>query len=205
MREEIFWEGIGMIEIVTNKQFTDNQAKAYKLLLDDIPEDKFVNGINIMLRERVFSNLPMPADIRKYCLETREEDLEIRVFQARNKILKAISSVGTYTTVAFDDPIIHLIIRDFGGWIKLGMKDMEELENLLKWEFPKLYKAYAGRKNSDIPLMLEGRSDDKTVKYIGDKERALKWITVYQAKTEQLEDKKQVKGVIEDLRKVRTA
>ena len=53
--------------------------------------------------------------------------------------------------------------------------------------------------------MLEGRSDDKTVKYIGDKERALKWITVYQAKTEQLEDKKQVKGVIEDLRKVRTA
>ena len=205
MREEIFWEGIGMIEIVTNKQFTDNQAKAYKLLLDDIPEDKFVNGINIMLRERVFSNLPMPADIRKYCLETREEDLEIRVFQARNKILKAISSVGTYTTVAFDDPIIHLIIRDFGGWIKLGMKDMEELENLLKWEFPKLYKAYAGRKNNDIPLMLEGRSDDKTVKYIGDKERALKWITVYQAKTEQLEDKKQVKGVIEDLRKVRTA
>lgn len=146
MREEIFWEGIGMIEIVTNKQFTDNQAKAYKLLLDDIPEDKFVNGINIMLRERVFSNLPMPADIRKYCLETREEDLEIRIFQARNKILKAISSVGTYTTVAFDDPIIHLIIRDFGGWIKLGMKDMEELENLLKWEFPKLYKAYAGRK-----------------------------------------------------------
>ncbi|MDY3058879.1 MAG: DUF6475 domain-containing protein [Fusobacterium sp.] len=205
MREEIFWEGIGMIEIVTNKQFTDNQAKAYKLLLDDIPEDKFVNGINIMLRERVFSNLPMPADIRKYCLETREEDLEIRVFQARNKILKAISSVGTYTTVAFDDPIIHLIIRDFGGWIKLGMKDMEELENLLKWEFPKLYKAYAGRKNIDIPLMLEGRSDDKTVKYIGDKERALKWITVYQAKTEQLEDKKQIKGVIEDLRKIRTA
>ena len=107
MREEIFWEGIGMIEIVTNKQFTDNQAKAYKLLLDDIPEDKFVNGINVMLRERVFSNLPMPADIRKYCLETREEDLEIRIFQARNKILKAISSVGTYTTVAFDDPIIQ--------------------------------------------------------------------------------------------------
>lgn len=187
MREDIFWEGIKTIEAVLGKEFTDDQSRIYSMLLNDIPEENFINGINTMLRERVYSNLPMPADIRKYCLETREEDLDIRVAAARNKIKKAMNSVGTYTTVIFDDPIIHLVIRDFGGWIKLGMTDMEEFENLLKWDFPKLYKAYATRKNADIPLMLEGKADKKVIKYIGNEEKAKRWILNYQQKVEGLE------------------
>lgn len=187
MREDIFWEGIKTIEAVLGKEFTDDQSRIYSMLLNDIPEENFINGINTMLRERVYSNLPMPADIRKYCLETREEDLDIRVATARNKIKKAMNSIGTYVTVAFDDPIIHLVIRDFGGWIKLGMTDMEEFENLLKWDFPKLYKAYATRKNADIPLLLEGKADKKVIKYIGNEEKAKRWILSYQQKVEGLE------------------
>ena len=197
MREDIFWEGIKTIEAVLGKEFTDDQSRIYSMLLNDIPEENFINGINTMLRERVYSNLPMPADIRKYCLETREEDLDIRVAAARNKIKKAMNSIGTYVTVAFDDPIIHLVIRDFGGWIKLGMTDMEEFENLLKWDLPKLYKAYATRKNADIPLMLEGKADDKTVKYIGNEEKAKRWILSYQQKVERLENKPENKTGVE--------
>ena len=196
MREDIFWEGIKTIEAVLGKEFTDDQSRIYSMLLNDIPEENFINGINTMLRERVYSNLPMPADIRKYCLETREEDLDIRVAIARNKIKKAINSVGTYTTVIFDDPIIHLVIRDFGGWIKFGMTSMEEFENLLKWDFPKLYKAYATRKNADIPLLLEGKADKKVIKYIGNEEKAKRWILSYQQKVEGLEvESKKENGV----------
>lgn len=197
MREDIFWEGIKTIEAVLGKEFTDDQSRIYSMLLNDIPEENFINGINTMLRERVYSNLPMPADIRKYCLETREEDLDIRVAAARNKIKKAMNSIGTYVTVAFDDPIIHLVIRDFGGWIKLGMTDMEEFENLLKWDLPRLYKAYATRKNADIPLMLEGKADDKTVKYIGNEEKAKRWILSYQQKVERLENKPENQNGVE--------
>lgn len=197
MREDIFWEGIKTIEAVLGKEFTDDQSRIYSILLNDIPEENFINGINTMLRERVYSNLPMPADIRKYCLETREEDLDIRVAAARNKIKKAMNSIGTYVTVAFDDPIIHLVIRDFGGWIKLGMTDMEEFENLLKWDLPRLYKAYATRKNADIPLMLEGKADDKTVKYIGNEEKAKRWILSYQQKVERLENKPENQNGVE--------
>lgn len=197
MREDIFWEGIKTIEAVLGKEFTDDQSRIYSMLLNDIPEENFINGINTMLRERVYSNLPMPADIRKYCLETREEDLDIRVATARNKIKKAMNSIGTYVTVAFDDPIIHLVIRDFGGWIKLGMTDMEEFENLLKWDLPRLYKAYATRKNADIPLMLEGKADDKTVKYIGNEEKAKRWILSYQQKVERLENKPENQNGVE--------
>lgn len=197
MREDIFWEGIKTIEAVLGKEFTDDQSRIYSMLLNDIPEENFINGINTMLRERVYSNLPMPADIRKYCLETREEDLDIRVATARNKIKKAMNSIGTYVTVAFDDPIIHLVIRDFGGWIKLGMTDMEEFENLLKWDLPRLYKAYATRKNADISLMLEGKADDKTVKYIGNEEKAKRWILSYQQKVERLENKPENQNGVE--------
>lgn len=197
MREDIFWEGIKTIEAVLGKEFTDDQSRIYSMLLNDIPEENFINGINTMLRERVYSNLPMPADIRKYCLETREEDLDIRVAAARNKIKKAMNSIGTYVTVAFDDPIIHLVIRDFGGWIKLGMTDMEEFENLLKWDLSRLYKAYATRKNADIPLMLEGKADDKTVKYIGNEEKAKRWILSYIQKVERLENKPENQNGVE--------
>lgn len=184
-------KGISAIEL------TPEQLNVYKALLDDIPDDKFIQGIRTMLKERPYANIPSPGDIRKYCLETREEDLDIRVAAARNKIKKAMNSIGTYVTVAFDDPIIHLVIRDFGGWIKLGMTDMEEFENLLKWDLPKLYKAYATRKNADIPLMLEGKADDKTVKYIGNEEKAKRWILSYQQKVERLENKPENKNGIE--------
>ncbi|WP_339010460.1 DUF6475 domain-containing protein [Fusobacterium varium] len=184
-------KGISAIEL------TPEQLNVYKALLNDIPDDKFIQGIRTMLKERPYANIPSPGDIRKYCLETREEDLDIRVAIARNKIKKAMNSVGTYVTVAFDDPIIHLVIRDFGGWIKLGMTDMEEFENLLKWDLPRLYKAYATRKNADIPLMLEGKADDKTVKYIGNEEKAKRWILSYQQKVERLENKPENKNGIE--------
>lgn len=178
-------------------ELTPEQLNVYKILLDDISDDKFIQGVRTMLKERPYANIPSPGDIRKYCLETREEDLDIRVAAARNKIKKAMNSIGTYVTVAFDDPIIHLVIRDFGGWIKLGMTDMEEFENLLKWDLPRLYKAYATRKNADIPLMLEGKADDKTVKYIGNEEKAKRWILSYQQKVERLENKPENQNGVE--------
>ena len=179
MSDDIFLEGIGAIELVVGKSYSDGQLEMYRILLSDVPEESFVDGINIMLRERVYSNLPLPADIRKYCLETREEDLEIRCAEARVKLKKALNSVGTYNSVVFDDPVIHMVIQSFGGWIKLGMLDYDEYEKLLKWDFPKLYKAYAVRKNKEISLVLPGRNKSDEVLYIGDSSRAKRWLLKY--------------------------
>lgn len=192
----IFMEGVALIETIHQATkgmnavaFTKPQLKLYKMLLDDIPEELFIQGINTMLRERPYTSLPSPAEIRKFCLGTREEDLNIRIAQAKNKLVGALDSVGTYATVVFDDPIIHLIIRDLGGWIKLGKMDRDDYEKFLTFEFPKLYKGYATRKNTDIPIMLKGISEDKTINYIGNKEKAQKWVLSYTEKMESLENK----------------
>lgn len=182
MLDSTFLQGVELIQIITGKELSEKQVQAYRILLDDIQDQDFVLGINNMLRERVYSNFPMPAEIREYCLGTRKEDLDLRVAKAVTKIKKAIGSAGMYTTVAFDDPIIHLVIRDFGGWTKLCEKNLDEFENLLKWDLPKLYKAYASRKNAEIPTMLEGKGADKTITYIGDKAKAQKWILAYNNK-----------------------
>ena len=64
-----------------------------------------------------------------------------------------------------------------------------DYEKFLTFEFPKLYKGYATRKNTDIPIMLKGISEDKTINYIGNKEKAQKWVLSYTEKMESLENK----------------
>lgn len=181
MQEKVFRQGIYLIETIIGKNYTEEQAKIYKTLLDDIPEDNFIHGINNMLRERVYSNLPMPAEIRDYCLGLKDDELAVKVNIARTNIQKALSKAGTYNDVVFDDPVIHLCINSIGGWIELGMKPIKEMEEWLKWELPKLYKNFSSRKSYDIPLILKGKAgeDFKTLIYIGDKEKAERWTKAY--------------------------
>ena len=179
MTEKTFMQGLELIQVVTQKAFTDGQTKAYHLLLKDIDDASFIQGIETLLKERVYTNIPSPAEIRDYCLGTREQDLDLRVSKAIGRIEKALLEVGTYKTVAFDDPIIHLIIRDFGGWSKVGKMDINDFKDKMKWDLPKLYKAYASRKNGEIPIMLKGIAQEEEVVYIGNKEKAQKWIGAY--------------------------
>lgn len=190
MLEKTFSQGVYFIETVTGKEFTDEQLEIYRKLLDDISDDNFITGINNMLRERVFSNLPMPAEIRQYCLGLKEDELQVKINLARTHIQKALSEVGTYNDVVFDDPVIHLCINAIGGWISLGTKPLKEFEDWLKWELPKLYKGFSGRKNHNIPLVLEGKAgkDFKTLTYIGNKEKALKWTSAYTRHIEKKEN-----------------
>ena len=64
MQEVIFLQGMKIIEDVYDKEFTEKRLDAYRTLLSDIPESLFVDGINKMLRERVYPGIPTPADIR---------------------------------------------------------------------------------------------------------------------------------------------
>lgn len=45
---------------------------------------------------------------------------------AWSKVDSAIRRIGTYSDVVFDDPIIHRVIADMGGWIKFGTITEEE-------------------------------------------------------------------------------
>lgn len=181
MEEKVFRQGIYLIETITGKAFGKNQVEIYRTLLEDIPESKFITGINNMLRERVFSNLPMPAEIREYSLGLKEDEMMVRINRAKLLLNKGISKAGIYNDVVFEDPVIHLCIDSIGGWINFCKKSSKEVEDWLKWDFPKLYRSFSTRKQTTLSLILEGKGDKnlKEVCYIGDKEKYLKWSSIY--------------------------
>lgn len=181
MDEKVFRQGIYLIETITGKAFGKNQVEIYRTLLEDIPESKFITGINNMLRERVFSNLPMPAEIREYSLGLKEDEMMVRINRAKLLLNKGISKAGIYNDVVFEDPVIHLCIDSIGGWINFCKKSSKEVEDWLKWDFPKLYRSFSTRKQTTLSLVLEGKGDKdlKEVCYIGDKEKYLKWSSIY--------------------------
>lgn len=83
-----------------------------------------------------------------------------RAALAWGKVLQAMSSVGAYSDVVFDDPAIHAAIEDCGGWVKICRSEIEEL-SYLQHRFCQAHKAYTGRGSFEFQRRLMGdRSPD---------------------------------------------
>jgi hypothetical protein len=87
---------------------------------------------------------PKPADIIRM-LQGSTQDAALRAWA---KVDQAVRSVGTYNDVVFDDPVIHRVIQDMGGWIGLGAKNEDEWPFVAK-EFENRYRGFKAR--SEIP------------------------------------------------------
>jgi hypothetical protein len=99
--------------------------------------------------------LPKPADIVKM-FGGRTQD---RALIAWAKVDRAVRSVGNYESVAFDDPLIHRVLHEMGGWIGLGQKTEDEWPFVAK-EFENRYRGYAMRSEvPDYPPVLIGISE----------------------------------------------
>lgn len=122
--------------------------------------------------------VPRPADIVRFL---EGSTLDSAVF-AWTKVDRAIQTVGTYATVAFDDPLIHRVVDDMGGWPQLGTKPIDEWPFVAK-EFQTRYRGYKARRDTPAyPPKLIGRFDaenqqhgfaDVTPMLIGDVTKAL--------------------------------
>lgn len=100
---------------------------------------------------------PKVADIVRILAGTPTDRAQL----AWGKVHEAMSSVGAYSDVVFDDPAIHAVVDDLGGWPKMCRTEVDEL-SYLQHRFCESYKAYAGRRGEfDYPRRLTGdRSPD---------------------------------------------
>jgi len=79
---------------------------------------------------------------------------------AWGKTLEAMSRVGAYTDVVFDDPAIHAVVEDLGGWPKLCRTETSEL-GYVQHRFCESHRAYVGRGKFEYQRRLAGdRSPD---------------------------------------------
>ena len=106
-----------------------------------------------------------------------------RAALAWGKAHDAMSAVGAYRDVLFDDPAIHAVIEDIGGWPKVCRTELREL-SYLQHRFTEAHRAYTGRGTFDYPRRLGGdRSPDSEYEkkglpapqpvMVGDPERCL--------------------------------
>lgn len=84
--------------------------------------------------------MPKIADVAKYLKGRTIDQAQI----AWSKVDKGMRAVGTYQDVCFDDPVIHRVIEDMGGWIALGDKQESEWP-FLQNQFENRYRGYVMR------------------------------------------------------------
>jgi len=94
---------------------------------------------------------PKPADVVRYI----DGNSETQALRAWSKVEEAIRSVGGYASVVFDDPIIHVVIEEMGGWIRLCQTLVKDLPFRAN-EFKKYYAAYVNHPLPHYPKQLLG-------------------------------------------------
>lgn len=122
---------------------------------------------------------PKPADIVRVLAGTPTD----RALMAWGKVYGAIGSVGAYRDVVFDDPIIHAVVEELGGWPAVCRTKTAEL-GWLQHRFTEAYRAYARLPEvRDYPRVLAGDRSSNDVyamrslpppkpEVVGDVERA---------------------------------
>lgn len=128
------------------------------------------------------SRMPTLNDIARI-LRGSEEDLALA---ALIKVERAITHHGSYATVVFDDPIIHIVISDLGGWIRTCRQTEHEF-TWWKKEFRERYiHQLRSGESFDIPTKLFGIFDQTNLPLrckpqkpavIGDYEKAIAWVS----------------------------
>ena len=75
------------------------------------------------------------------------------------KVDRALRQVGPYETVVFDDPLIHRVLHDMGGWMMLGQKTDDEWPFVAR-EFEQRYRGFKSRNERfEYPAKLIGVSE----------------------------------------------
>jgi len=120
--------------------------------------------------------MPKPADI----IRQLEGSGAAKAAHAWVKVDKAINQIGSYTSVVFDDPIIHAAIEYMGGWVKLCQSGIDQLK-FRQIEFEHRYQHFLLRRVITYPRVLSGYIEACNARdgysippptFVGDKDRA---------------------------------
>ena len=102
---------------------------------------------------------PKPADVVRFI----EGSGETKALQAWSKIEQAIHRVGRYQSLAFDDSMIHAVLEEMGGWVKLCATGLDEIPFRAN-EFQKRYMGFMLKKPNRYPRYLCGLAEGENAK-----------------------------------------
>lgn len=130
-----------------DKEVSKPLTKLYFSVIEaaGLSDEDFQSAVAHVMATHKYASLPKPAEIIE-CISGSPDDAAIIAIQ---KLESAIRSVGPYDSIAFDDPVLHVLVSGAeGGWPGLCQMTTEE------WKFERMrliksYKAFAGRRLPD--------------------------------------------------------
>lgn len=144
---------------IYNKEVSKVLIKVYYGALEMYPIEEVTKAIQAHTRDTENGQFwPKPADLIRHL----EGSNESRAMEAWAKVTKAIGSVGMYSSIAFDDPVIHKCIDEMGGWVKLCNTMVDELP-FRAAEFQKRYRAAVRFGYTSFPRLLIGHADQSNM------------------------------------------
>lgn len=129
-----------------DKEPSETKVELFFNALKGLAIDAVSQACSTIVRTRkITGTFPLVSEI----LEAANGDgnLETRIAVAWDKVLYALENHGHLDSLIFDDPIIHAIIKSWGGWLKWSQEITIEGLKWARKDFAALYKAY-------IPLPL---------------------------------------------------
>ena len=92
-------------------KMSQGMTEMYMEIFSAYPMEKIDFAFNQVIKTRVYNGMPKPADFIKHM----EPDQDVLAEQALTKCREMMDIYGGIETVAFDDPVIHYVIRSYGG------------------------------------------------------------------------------------------
>lgn len=119
---------------------------------------------------------PKPSDIVRVLGGTHSD----RSLTAWNKVHQAMSAVGAYQSVIFDDSAIHTAVEDIGGWTAICRSEVDELPHLQRRFCASYLSAVRGERQHPPRLVgdferlsMRGPHDPPKPVLIGDPEKCM--------------------------------
>lgn len=98
---------------------------------------------------------PKVADMVRILAGTKTD----RALMAWGRVHDAMSEVGSYQDVDFQDAAIHAAIIDMGGWPKVCRSELKDM-SYVQHRFCESYRAYQSQGVVDIPALVGDRGPD---------------------------------------------
>lgn len=154
---------IKIIEVVSaalsiyNDSVTEQSARIWINALERFDVDDIQRAFSLYVQTSDNGHFsPKPADIIRTISGTNTD----RAKEAWSKVERAVKTYGHYRTVIFSDPIIHRVIYDLGGWVKICMINDEKELHFLGIDFEKRYSGYMNRGKIPVfPNRLVGQEE----------------------------------------------
>jgi hypothetical protein len=153
--KQAFFASLAVIAETVNRKISPILMKAYWVCLEPYPFVEVQRALGEILKNpdiKKHPYFPIPTDI----IEIIEGDVQSKSLWAWTEVTKAIREIGHYDSVIFADELIHVVIRDMGGWIKLCYHTEKELP-FVQRDFERRYQIYCRRRPEILPRHLTGQ------------------------------------------------